>query len=532
MSAARSGAAGGGLLRSASVLGGWTMVSRVLGYARDSINAALFGAGWVADAYFVAFRIPNLLRDLVAEGAASAAVIPALARVRQRAGERAAANLGGALLSAAAAGGVGLIVLGALAAPWIVSAMAPGFAPGSEVRGLTVGLTRRLFPFIACMSLAAVTMAWLNARGRFAPGAAAPAAMNAVVIAGGLALLLRGDAAPEVLIYGWALAVVIGGAAQWLVQMPAARATGLRWGWPIRHPALRDVGALMLPALAGSAVTQLHLLVNTILASLLPAGSVAHLYYGNRLMQLPLGVVGVALSTAAYPAVAAALAAGRPARAADPVNRALRFAAFAVLPATAGLIALGGPITALLFRSGRFSESDAVITAAVSSAYAIGILGHSAIRILTPPFYAAGRPGTPVRIAMAGVAANAALSALLMPALGVIALPLATSAVTLATAGWLGVRLRDAIPGVGAGLLPSVARSLALATAMGLVVWAAAGQAATLPALAGLPPKARDAAVTGGGIVLGLGVFLLLARAFRAPEWTELRRAFGGRRGA
>ncbi len=518
---ARSPAPGRHLLRSASIMGGWTLVSRVLGYARDSINAALFGAGWVADAYFVAFRIPNLLRDLVAEGAASAAVIPGLARARHRWGERSAAKLGGALLSISAAGGVGLIVLGALAAPWVVSAMAPGFAEGTPIRDLTVSLTRRLFPFIACMSLAAVAMAWLNAAGRFAPGAFAPAAMNAVVIAGGLVLLLGPIAPPETLIQGWTLAVVLGGLCQWLVQMPAARATGLRWTWPPRHPGLQKVGGLMLPALAGFSVTQLHLLVNTILASLLPAGSVSHLYYGNRLMQLPLGVVGVALSTAAYPAVAAALAAGRPHRAADPLNRALRFAAFAVLPASAGLIALSEPISALLFRSGRFTEADALVTAAVSSAYAVGIIGHAVVRILTPPFYAAGTPGTPVRIAMAGVAANAALSALLMPSLGVIALPLSTSAVTLATAGWLLVRLRGLVPGTGAGVLRSAGRSLALAIAMGLVVWSAAGWAGGQPAVTALTPKLREALLTGGGMALGLAMFALTARALRFPEWRE-----------
>ncbi|MEK7474935.1 MAG: murein biosynthesis integral membrane protein MurJ [Candidatus Coatesbacteria bacterium] len=511
-------------VRSASVLGSWTLVSRVLGYVRDSLNAALFGAGAVADAYFVAFRIPNLLRDLVGEGAFSAAVVPTVVSTLQKGGPREVHRLLAALLTVVALGGAVVAAVGVLIAPWLVSLLAPGFAASPAKFALTVTLTRWLFPFIAFMSLAASVMGYLNARERFGPGAFAPVALNLCIIAGGVLLCPLFGTGPETRIYGWTLGVLLGGLAQWLVQLPAARSLGFRYEWRLWHPGLRAIGVLMVPALVGFSVSQIYLLVNTILASLLAEGSVAYLYYGNRLMQLPLGVMGVALSTAAYPVVARALAKGRPGDAAVPLNHALALTAFSVLPASAGLIALSPWINRLLFRYGRFGAEDAAVTAAVASAYAIGIVGHACGRVLTPPFYAAGRPSVPVAVAVAGVTCNILLSVVLMFPLGAAGLPLSTSVVAIVTAVWLGWRLRGIVPGLGGlRLAGAFAGSLAASAAMGLAVWAGARWGDQALAAAGWGMRARDAAVTVGGIAMGLSVYAAFTWTLGLREFEDAR---------
>jgi putative peptidoglycan lipid II flippase len=456
--------------------------------------------------------------------------VPTVSRTLLRGGPKEAHRLLAALLTVVALGGAVVTGLGVLCAPWIVSLLAPGFSASPEKFALTVSLTRWLFPFIACMSLAASVMGYLNARERFGPGAFAPVALNLAIIAGGVFLCPLFGTSPETQVYGWTVGVLLGGLAQWLVQLPAARALGFRYEWRIWHPGLREIGRLMAPALIGFSVSQLYLLVNTILASLLPEGSVAYLYYGNRLMQLPLGVMGVALSTAAYPVVARALARGRTGEAARSLNHALGLAAFSVLPASAGLIALSPWINRLLFRYGRFGAADAAVTAAVASAYAIGIIGHACGRVLTPPFYAAGRPYEPVTIAAVGVTANILLSTVLMFPLGPVGLPLATSTVAIATAGWLGWRLRRLVPGLGgAGLARGFAGSFVAAALMGLFVRAGAGWGGRVLGAAGIGMRSTDAIVTLGGIAAGVAVFAGLARLLRLRELDDVRGAIRGR---
>lgn len=521
-----------GLIRSAGTAGSLTMVSRVLGYIRDSLNAALFGAGWIADAYFVAFRIPNMFRDLVGEGALSAAVIPTVTRAWARRGPREAFRLVSALLSVIAMGGAAVVLIGWLAAPLIVRIMAPGFSALPEKFALTVVLTRILFPFIAFISLASGVMGLLLSRQRLGPVAFAPVALNLCIIAAGAIACPLVGPDPSRQIYAWTAGVLIGGLVQWLVQVPAARALGFRFEWRTWHPGLGEIAALMVPAFFGLAITQVHLLVNTILASLLPGGSVAYLYYGNRLMQLPLGVVGVTLSMASYPIVARALAEGKPREAGKAVNHALSLVGFAVLPASAGLIALAPWINGLLFRFGRFTSADASAAAAVASAYAIGIVGHSCLRILTPPFYAAGRPYIPVITGAVGVLANILLSSWLMLKIGVVGLPLSTSAVTILGALWLAVRLRTIIPGVGGSrVAASMARNLAASAAMGWAVFLVARWLAANPAVMALPHKAAEALVTGAGIAAGAAIYAGLAWSLRFPEFRDILDAARRRRG-
>jgi putative peptidoglycan lipid II flippase len=423
------------------------------------------------------------------------------------------------MLTIVALGGLAFIALGIFLAPAIVGLLAPGFHSSPDKFALTVSLTRWLLPFIVFISLAAVVMGFLNAHQRFGPPAFAPVALNLCIILSAVAIVPFFGNTPEKQVYGWTIGVLLGGLAQWLVQIPAARGLGFRFAPRLRHPGVGEVGRLMAPALAGYSVAQVHLLVNTILASLLAEGSVAYLYYGNRLMQLPLGVFGVALSTVALPLVAQAFAGGSPARASKPLNHALALTAFTVLPASAGLIALAGPINGLLFRFGRFDSADALVTSAVSIAYAVGIIGHALTRVLTPAFYAAGRPSIPVRVAMVSVVANALLSIALMMRLGVVGLPLSTSIVALASAGWLGWKLRPVVPGLGGGkMFSSFGRSLFASVLMGGFVWIGAVRAEVWLAVAGIGGKLNEAVVTGGGMAVGFLLFVLLAWVLKIPE--------------
>jgi putative peptidoglycan lipid II flippase len=293
--------------KSVGLIGLATLGSRVLGYGRDMLGARLFGASIYSDAFVVAFRLPNLFRELFAEGALSAALIPGLARARQEAGEAGAWRLASLMLSALAMVLALLILAGVWGAPWLLRQAAPGFVADPSQFALALRLTRLLFPFIGFMGLASLFMGTLNARRQFLAPALAPAAMNVVMIAFGLLVCPRLGPDPQDQVTGWAVGALLGGAAQWLVQAPAAWRAGFRWRpqWPWGDAGVRRVLSQMGPAVLGLSTTPVNILVNTMLASLLAPGAVTTLYYGNRLMRLPLGLFGVAIATAVLPDLAA-----------------------------------------------------------------------------------------------------------------------------------------------------------------------------------------------------------------------------------
>lgn len=303
-----------------------TLASRVLGFARDMIVALAFGAGPVTDAFFVAFRIPNILRRLLAEGALSTAVIPvfteyAVSRPREELVRMLRAVLAAALLVL-----VVTSVTGVVAAPWIVAVIAPGFGADPGQLGLTVQLTRVMFPYLVLVGLAAFAMGVLNSQGRFFAAALGPAVLNLGMIV--VVLALAGHVDPPVL--SLALGVLVGGLGQLLVQIPGLRSVGLLVppSGELGHPALSRVARLLLPAVFGLAAVQVMMFVNTLLASLLPTGSISFLYYADRVMEFPLGVFGIALASASLPAMARQAAAGDTRGVAGTVNFALRLAAY------------------------------------------------------------------------------------------------------------------------------------------------------------------------------------------------------------
>ncbi len=391
----------GRIARAAGLVGGLTVISRVTGLVRDIVVGYLFGAGTGADAFFVAYRIPNLLRRLVAEGAATAAIIPVFTRY-VTVGPRAEADrVARVIFTMMALVLAAITLLGIVFAGPITTLFAPGFATVPGKLELTVQLTRLVFPYIFCIGMVAAAMGMLNALRDFFAPAMSPVVMNVVIIAVTVAL------APWLGIYSLAVAVLLGGIAQLLSQLPALRrlAIPLTPLWAPRHPAVRRVGVLMLPTVFGSAVYQINVVVSTMFASLLPAGSVAYLWYAERLFEFPLGVFAVALSTAALPSFATLakqdLSAFR-----DTVAFALRLVNLIALPAAIGLVLTAEPLTSVLFMRGQFTAEDAAATALAVRYYAVGLWSVACVRVLVPAFYALEDTRTPVATAFVAFLAN------------------------------------------------------------------------------------------------------------------------------
>jgi len=397
------------IARAAGLVGGLTVISRITGLVRDIVVGYLFGAGLGADAFFVAYRIPNLLRRLVAEGAATAAFIPVLTgylATRPRAEFDRAARV---LFSMMALVLTGLTIFGIVFAGPITSLFAPGFAAVPGKLELTVSLTRIVFPYIFCIGMVAAVMGVLNALRDFWAPAMSPVVMNLVMI------VATAPLAHWFGIYSLAIAVLLGGVAQMISQLPALRRHGIALmpAWEPGHPAVRRVGALMLPTVFGSAVYQINVLVSTMFASWLPTGSVAFLWYAERLFEFPLGVFAVALSTAALPSFAT-LAKRDVGEFRDTVGFALRLVNLIALPAAIGLMLTAEPLTSVLFIRGRFTPEDAAQTAIAVRWYAVGLWSVASVRVLVPAFYALEDTRTPVVTAAVAFLANLCFVVLLI----------------------------------------------------------------------------------------------------------------------
>jgi putative peptidoglycan lipid II flippase len=384
------------------------LCSRILGLGRELIFAALFGATPLADAFNVAFRVPNMLRDLFAEGVLSSAFIPTFADYLRNRGMADAIRLANVVIGALLVVVGGITLLGILAAPQVVALIAPGF--DAYKLDLAIPGTRLLFPFLPVISLAAVAMGQLNAQERYGAPAYAPATFNVVVIVAGCSLLLFG-AEERVAYFGWAVANLVAGAAQLLIQVPSLRKTGFRFrprlDWS--HPGLRRIVRLMAPATAGLAAVHVNIFVTTIFASRQP-GAISWLNYGFRMIYLPIGLFGVAVATIATTQLAQ--------RAADhdveglktTLERGLRLVAFLPIPSTAGLIALREPIIRLLFERAAFTAEDTVHAAAAMLLYSLGLFAYSAVKVVAPAFYALDQPRGPFLASLSAVLVNLAIS--------------------------------------------------------------------------------------------------------------------------
>ncbi|HUZ73698.1 MAG TPA: murein biosynthesis integral membrane protein MurJ [Stellaceae bacterium] len=506
------------LLRSVATVGGYTMVSRVLGFVRDMLTAALLGAGPVTDAFFVALRLPNLFRSLFAEGAFSAAFVPLYAGMVAKEGSAAARLFAEDALAALLAALVVFLVLGEVATPWLLHVLAPGFAAEPAKFALTVALTRITFPYLLFISLVALQGGVLNSLERFAATAVTPTLLNIFLI-GTLALVRP----PSGVALAWA--VTAAGFAQflWLMASCWRAGTPLSLPRPRLSPAVRRLVGLMVPGVVGAGATQLNLVISTAIASLLPTGAVSYLYYADRVEQLPLGVVGFAVGTAILPALSRHVRLGDDRGAIATQNRGLELAFLLTLPAAVALGVAAHPILAVLFERGAFGPAQASATAGALAAYAAGLPAFVLVKVMAPGFFARHDTKTPVKIAVVAITVNIVLTT----SLGLLT-PLAHVGVALATsiAGWVNAlllihvlrrrrhfaldrRTRRALPrmlgaalGMGA-LLIGLERLLAPALAGGLAL-----------RLGGL------AALVGGGL---LG-FAVLAVALGVAPWGEVRR--------
>jgi putative peptidoglycan lipid II flippase len=453
-----------------------TLLSRLLGYGRDMVSAGLFGASAYSDAFVVAFRLPNLFRDLFAEGALSSSFVPALARHRHQHGAASAWTLASLMLSALAMILAVLVLAGIILAPWLLALVAPGFKANPAQFQLALKLTRLLFPFIGFMGMAALFMGMLNERRQFLGPALAPAAMNVVMISFGLLVCPRFGPDPKDQIVGWAWGALAGGAAQWLVQVPGAWKAGFHWRprWPWADAGVLKVFRQMGPAVIGLSTTQVNLVVNTLLASQLAAGAVTTLYYGNRLMQLPLGIFGVAIATAVLPDLASSQAAGQQQRFKHTLSYGLRMSLFLTLPCLVGLVGLALPINVLLLKVGRFDLDAARATAAVSVAYTLGVVFASWVKVLVPAFYALDEPGLPVKVSFGMMLVNLVFNLLLWRPFGAVGLAATASVTALIQAGSLLWLLRRRLgPLASRQDLAEGLRILGAAAAMGLGLWQA-----------------------------------------------------------
>ncbi|WP_447600585.1 murein biosynthesis integral membrane protein MurJ [Nitrospira sp. Nam80] len=412
------------VVRAAGLIGVATFSSRVLGFVRDMVLARLFGATPAADAFFVAYRIPNLLRELFAEGSMSSAFIPVFTEYQTLKTKRDAWELASATFTTLLTIVTAITLVGIVASPGIVWLMAPGFHDEPQKLALTTVLTRVMFPYLLFISLAALAMGILNSMRAFAAPAFSPVFFNIFII--GCALFLSPQL-PDPII-GVAIGVVAGGAAQFAMQLPGLKWRGMLFGWRFQpaHPGVKRIGLLMVPSLLGLSVTQINITVSTILASFF-AGGPTYLFYGMRLIQFPLGIFGVALATAILPTLSAQAARGALDELRTTLGFGLRMILFIILPAMLGLILLRQPIVHLFFEHGSFTKTDTMETATAVLCYAAGLWAFAGVRIIVAAFYSLQDTKTPAYTAAAAVVANILFSLLLMGPLGAPGLALATA---------------------------------------------------------------------------------------------------------
>ena len=471
--------------RAAGIVGIAVIASRFFGLIREQVFAAMFGAGKLLDAYNAAFQIPNLLRDLFAEGALSTAFTTLFTRTWDREGPAPAWQLANLIVSAMLFFLGTLCLLGIVAAPLIVTLTNPGFHHFAGKFELTVHLTQVLFPFILFVSLAAVVMGMLNARFLFGLPASASTVFNIVSVVGGVAgaYLLDPTARADWLhpkfteraLFGVCLGVLAGGLAQLAVQLPALVKLGYRFRWhlALKDPRLLEVWQLMWPSVIAGAAVQVNVLVNGVFASEIDGGR-SWLNCAFRLMQFPIGVFGVSIATATLPSISRHFARNDLPAFGKTVRESLRLAWFLTLPAAVGLGVLARPIIALIYQHGHFTAHDTAQTALALQAYSIGLAGYAAIKVLVPCFYALGLPKTPLRISLLGIGFNVVLNFCLMRLFGMghAGLALTTSCVALLNFGQLTAALSKKIDtGTFREWASYLARVLAAAALCGDTAW-------------------------------------------------------------
>lgn len=504
------------MIRRIATVGGLTFVSRITGFVRDVVLAAILGAGPIADAFFVAFRLPNHFRAIFAEGAFAAAFVPAYARTLEQDGLAAAKVFADRIAAALVV--INLLLLGValLYTPWVVSVLAPGLVDDPERFDLAVALTRITFPYLALVSIETLLAGVLNANNRFASAAAAPILLNLSLIA---TLLL----APFFQDVGHAAAwgVLIAGVAQALfVGIDAEmHGYGIRFRWPKLDERTRKFLKALGPAIIGAGGVQLALFADTLIASFLPTGALSALYYADRINQLPIGVVGIAVGTVLLPEMSRRLAAGDEKGAASAQARGIQLALLLTVPCAVGSLIIPDLIMRALFARGAFTADDAAAAGATLAAYSVGLLPFVLLRSFTAPFYARGDTLTPVKAALLAAAINIALKVVLMGSMAQVGLALATSVGAWVNLGLLAIfARRQGFAVSGAAIGRPVALLLAAGVVLGIAIFA--GDYGLNQALAEMS-LFRDETTLAILLVWGAIVYALAVLALLGRRWLK-----------
>lgn len=464
------------LLRSTAVVGGMTLISRLLGYLRDVVLAVSFGASGATDAFFVAFRIPNFFRRIVGEGAFAQAFVPVFAEYREKRGPDETRDMANHVAGALGLALFVLTIVGVAAAPVFIAIFAPGFTGGNGRADLAADLLRITFPYILFISLTAMAGSILNSLGRFAVPAVTPALLNLTLIAAALWGAPHFDEPVTALAWG----VFAAGLLQLGFQLPFLRREGLlpRPRFDLAHEAVRRVLKLMAPVIVGSSATQINTLVNTIIASFLMTGSISWLYYSDRFVELPHALIGVAIGTVILPHLSRRFSQGSTEGFGHTMDWALRFSLAITVPATVGLVALAGPILAALIQYREFTAFDTRMASLSLMTYSLGLPAFVLVKVLAPAFYARQDTKTPVRSSLIAIGANLAFNALIVIPWVLIGLAgphaglaLATALAAYVNAGLLARYLRrDGIPLLGADGRRLVSRIVVASLSMGVAL--------------------------------------------------------------
>ncbi|MGQ9685717.1 MAG: murein biosynthesis integral membrane protein MurJ [Thiobacillaceae bacterium] len=497
------------LLKALASVSSMTLLSRILGFARDAIIARAFGAGAMTDAFFVAFKLPNLLRRLFAEGAFSQAFVPILAEYKSRRGDEATRVLVSRVATVLSIALAVVALLGVIGAPLIVLISAPGFAAKPDKFQLTVTLTRVVFPYILFISLTALAAGILNTYSRFMLPAFTPVLLNVAMILAATVAAPYFD--PPVLALGWG--AFLGGVLQLGLQFAALKRLGLlpRWDWTPHDEGVRRIMRLMAPAALGVSVAQVSLLINTLFASFLTTGSVSWLYYADRLMEFPTGMLGVALGTILLPSLAKHYADDDPGEYSKLLDWGLRMTLVLAAPAAVGLGVLAVPLIATLFHYGEFTPRDVEMTRQALVAYSVGLIGLILVKVLGPGFYARQDIRTPVKIAIFTLLATQTMNLIFIWPLQHAGLALAIGLGACLNAAILFHKLRrQGIYRPQSGWQTFLARLGLALLAMGLFLWfAMGGEARWLDYRAAERVLHLTALVTGGAGLYFLTLWLL-----------------------
>jgi putative peptidoglycan lipid II flippase len=502
------------MIRRIATVGGLTLVSRLTGFIRDVVMAAILGAGPLADAFFIAFRLPNHFRAIFAEGAFAAAFVPAYARTLEQAGINAAKLFADQIAAALIAINLVLLAIALMFTPEVVALLAPGLSDDPERFELAVALTRITFPYLALVSLETLFAGVLNANNRFATAAGAPVLLNLSVIATLLLAPYFSDAG-----HAAAWGVLIAGVAQVLLVGVDAEAHGygIRLRLPRLDPTTRKFLRALGPAIIGAGGVQLALFADTLIASFLPTGALSALYYADRINQLPIGVVGIAIGIVLLPEMSRRLAAGDEKGAASAQARGIQLALLLTIPCAAGAVAIPDLIMRALFARGAFTAADAAAAGATLTAYSLGLIPFVLLRSFTAPFYARGDTATPVKAALLAAAINIALKVALMGHLAQVGLALATS-----VGAWINLGLltffarRQGFAVSGAAIGKPVAKLIAAGIVLAGALFA--GAYGLERALAGLA-HFRDETSLAILLVLGAILYGLLVLVLLGQKW-------------